>query len=55
MATGEDDGFSAQIFLIPEEGHGVFVASNWEDVEIEDVAHELLEALLKGPDTGWST
>ena len=45
--AGEDDGFCAYIMILPEDGAGVFVASNWDDTDIESVAYELLDALLE--------
>jgi len=43
---GEDDGFTAYIVLMPSTSTGVFLASNWEDLEVEEVAYKMLDGVL---------
>lgn len=43
---GEDDGFCAYIALLPETGTAVFLASNWEETDSEEIAYRIVDSIL---------
>ena len=52
---GNDDGFSAYIAMVPDEGVGVFLASNWDNTDTETVAYAVLDEILALENTTLAT